>query len=286
MARIRRLESVRDLGRAGDLGALAHYTDPAYYDKAYGARRHDVEYYVALARRLKVSSVLEYGVGNGRVALPLARAGVAVFGVDLSAPMLHDLERRLREEPPEVRARVTLRQADMRTLSLRRRFPLVIAPFNVILHLYERRDFERFFQRARAHLDAGGRLVFDWSAPHAEELCRDPLRAFGAPRIRYPGTGELMRYAERFEYDPLRQVLLTWMDFMPVSGEPGFTVPLTHRQVFPQEMLALLHYNGFSDVRLTADFANRKPDAAVDSLVAHCRPGAASESARSRRRAT
>lgn len=35
--------------------------------------------------------VLEIGVGTGRIAVPLARAGVRILGVDLSAPMLGEL---------------------------------------------------------------------------------------------------------------------------------------------------------------------------------------------------
>lgn len=69
-----------------DAGALAHYADPAYYDKAYGRRRKDVDWYVRLAERVG-GPVLEYGVGNGRVAIALARAGFGVVGVDLSPPM-------------------------------------------------------------------------------------------------------------------------------------------------------------------------------------------------------
>src|SRR6187401_167453 len=78
--------SIFDVGRAGDLGATAHYADPAYYTATYAKRRHDVAYYVKKAR-LVGGPVLEYGVGNGRVALALARAKVEVDGVDLSQPM-------------------------------------------------------------------------------------------------------------------------------------------------------------------------------------------------------
>ena len=98
------------LGHAGDYGALAHYADPAYYSKAYRSRRQDVDFYVALADRVG-GPVLEYAVGNGRVALPLARSEHEVWGVDLSAPMLESLKDRLAKEGAEVQARVHLRYA-------------------------------------------------------------------------------------------------------------------------------------------------------------------------------
>ncbi len=262
--------AIEQLGTAGDAGALAHYSDPAYYTKTYGNRRHDVDYYVRLARRSK-GPVLEYGVGNGRVALGIAGAGVEVFGVDLSRAMLDDLEKRLAEGPPKLRARVHLTHGDMREVRLERRFPLVIAPFNALLHLYEREDFEALFARVREHLAADGRFVFDFSVPQPDDLCRDPERWFGAPRIRHPTMDGIVRYDERFDYDQFRQLLLVTTRFSPEHGKP-WTIPLTHRQIFPREMEALLHYNGFTEIEFTADFSDTPADRHTDSAVVSCRP--------------
>jgi SAM-dependent methyltransferase len=182
--------------------------------------------------------VLEYGIGNGRVALAIAKAGVQVTGIDLSQPMLDSLEAQLKTLPKQLRARVRWHQGDMRELELNERFPLVIAPFNCVLHLYARPDMEAFLARVRGHLAPGGRFVFDFSVPHGEDLCRDPEKAFSAPRIRHPSTGELIRYAERFEYDRLRQLLLIKMEFSPEGNGKPWTVPLTHRQSYPREMEA------------------------------------------------
>jgi SAM-dependent methyltransferase len=228
-----------------------------------------VRWYVRQARE-SGGPVLEYGVGNGRVAIPTIRAGIHVVGIDLSRPMLDDLRARAAHEPPHVRARLELVQADMREACLGRRFPLVIAPFNVILHLYRREDLERFFAGVREHLEPEGRFLFDFSLPQPSDLARSPRRSYPAPAFQHPATGIVTRYSERFEYDPLRQLMLVWMRFEPADGEPC-TVPLTHRQFFPAEMEALLHYNGFSEIEFTADFADQPPAADADSLVVSCR---------------
>ncbi len=259
-------DSIGELGSAGDAGALAPYSDPAYYEKTYKARRHDVDFYVRLARE-SGGPVLEYGAGNGRVTLAIARAGIAVHGVDLSRAMLDHLAEKLAKEPPQVRSRVAFTHGDMRAVALDgAAFPLVITPFNAFLHLYERSDVERFLERVRAHLAPGGRFVFDFSLPQPRDLARDPDRPIGAPRLRHPSTGELVRSTERFEYDPIRQLLLIETRFMPEAGEP-WSVPLTHRQFFPREVEALLHYNGFSDVEFRSDFGDGAPDAYTDSIV-------------------
>ncbi|HWA78466.1 MAG TPA: class I SAM-dependent methyltransferase [Polyangiaceae bacterium] len=259
-----------DFGYAADAGASAHYQDPSYYAATYDNRRHDVAYYAQKAR-LSRGPVLEYGIGNGRVALHVARAGIEIEGIDLSQPMLDDFARRLEQEPQKTRARVRLHAGDMRTLRLGRRFPLVIAPFNAILHLYDRRDFESFFEGVRSHLSEGGTFLFDFSVPQPDDLCRNPAAAFAAPELVHPETGERVTYAERFEYDPLRQILLSRLEFTPQAGSPPFSVPLTQRQIFPREMEALLHYNGFEQILFTADFTDQAADHYVDSIVVSCK---------------
>lgn len=239
--------------RALVVGARAHFDDPAYYAKTYASRVDDVRYYEALAGRPGVR-VLEYGVGAGRIAIPLARRGARVVGVDWSGPMLEDLERRLAQEPPDVRGRVRAVHGDMREVSLRARFDLVLVTFNTFLHLYTREDVERFLARARRHLAPLGSLVIDVSVPHPLDLARDPDRLYRAPRLRHPTTGQLVRYGERFDYDARRQILFVTSEFEPVDGAPPFAVPLAHRQFFPEELAALLHYNGFDVARVDGGF--------------------------------
>ena len=227
--------------------------------------------YVGLAQRAG-GSMLEYGVGNGRIALPVARHGIRVTGVDLAAPMLADLRRRLRAEAPAVRTRVTLRRGDMRALSLGKRFPLVICPFNTALHLYTRDDVERFFARVHEHLAPGGLFVSDLSVPLAENLARAPSKPFGTPPFRHAGTGEVVKYRERFDYDAARQVLFVSMEFEPKGAkEREWHTPLTHRQFYPQEWEALLHYNGFEVEAVHGDFEGGPLDRYSDTMVWHAR---------------
>lgn len=254
-----------------EAGSLAHYEDPAYYTATYARRLADVTYYVSLARRAG-GPVLEYGVGNGRIALPIARHDIEVVGVDHSRPMLRDLRERLRREPAEVRRRVRVVHGDMRRTRLRRRFPLVLCTFNTALHLYTRQDVEGFLARVREHLTPHGHFVVDLSMPPLAELTRDPARPFNAPRFRHPSTGTVVKNREYFDYDPVRQVLFVSMEFEPV-GAPGdaWTTPLAHRQFFPQEWAALLHYNGFHVDRVEGDFHGSPLAKDSDVMVWHAR---------------
>lgn len=241
------------IDRALVVGARAHFDDPAYYAKTYANRTEDARFYEALAGAPGLR-VLEYGIGAGRIAIPIAKRGASVVGVDWSEPMLADLERRLSREPADVRRRVRAVHGDMREVALKQKFDLVLSTFNTFLHLYTRDDVERFLARVRAHLAPKGRFVLDVSIPHPTDLARDPMRTYGAPRLRHPTTGQLVRYSERFDYDARRQILFVTSEFEPVDGGAPFAVPLAHRQFFPEELSMLLHYNGFDVSAIAGGF--------------------------------
>lgn len=269
---------MKNRSRKNDLeleaGTTAHYENPAYYTKTYKARLDDVRYYVDLARA-NSGPVLEYGCGNGRITIPLARTDTDVVGLDRSAEMLADLRARLKLEDDRVSNRVTLKRGDMRRAKLGRRFPLVFCPFNAFLHLYTRPDVEQFLARVHEHLTPRGQFIFDVSMPEPQELARDPNRAYHTPRFRYPsedGKAEtLVRYSERFDYDKLRQVLFVAMEFSPVNGGEPWMTPLAHRQFYPQELEALLHYNGFEVDVFSGDFVGSPVSTSSSTLLIHAR---------------
>ena len=225
-------------------GSLSHYTEPSYYDKCYANRHHDIAFYET--QTASAQTILEYGCGNGRIALPLARRGAHVTGVDLSIPMLESFRERLGREPKPVRDRITLVHGDMRKKRLKRRFEVVLCTFNTFLHLYDRGDVEQFLACVRNHLEPEGKFIMDTSLPLIEELARNPGRPYRVPRLKYPPTGQVVRYAEYFDYDPMSQVMRVTMRFEPFDDpKAAWSVLLAHRQFQPQEIEALFHYNGF-----------------------------------------
>lgn len=284
-----------------EAGARAHFEDPVYYSDTYDWRDEDVVYYRALAEAR--GRVLEHGIGNGRVALPMARAGVEVTGLDHTRAMLDHLRALLKREPPAVRRRVVLHEGDVRTARLGKRFPLVFCPFNAALHLYTRRDVEAWLARVREHLEPRGELVFDISMPIPADLARDPSVPYRIPPFEHPTAGRVS-YREHFDYDRVRQVLFVSMFFEPAPRRRSaksdtaarkaaggtsarkaasrvsaprqitetFMTPLAHRQFYPQEMEALLHYNGFEVRELYGDFERGPLVQTSDVMVWHATP--------------
>jgi SAM-dependent methyltransferase len=138
------------------------------YDPWSRSVTEDVSFYVAEALEVSPGPVVELGVGTGRIAVPIAAAGVRVIGVDSSAGMLEVC--RERAESAGVAELVELRLGDLRAPPVSERVSLVLCPFRSYLHL--RSDDERLdaLRAARELLVPGGRLIFDVFAPGADDI--------------------------------------------------------------------------------------------------------------------
>ena len=127
----------------------------------------DVSFYVEEAVRAG-GPVLELGVGTGRIAVPMAAAGVPVIGVDTSEGML--AVARERAELAGVAALVDLRQGDMRDPPVEGEFALIAIPFRSLLHMENDDDRRAALRAVRDRLAPDGRFVFDVFTPAADDI--------------------------------------------------------------------------------------------------------------------
>jgi SAM-dependent methyltransferase len=128
------------------------------YDVWAAHMTEDVPFYVELARAAD-GPVVELAVGNGRVAVPVAKElGRTVIGVDFSTGMLEQARTRAQAEGVDL----DLRLGDMRDFELDEAAALVYSPFRSLLHLPTWADRRRVFERVAANLQLGGRFV--WNA--------------------------------------------------------------------------------------------------------------------------
>jgi ubiquinone/menaquinone biosynthesis C-methylase UbiE len=128
------------------------------YDEWAAHMTADIDFYVALARQAD-GPIVELAIGNGRVAIPVARAtGQKVIGVDTSRAMLRQAHERAREAGVELE----LQAGDMRDFAVEEPAALVYCPFRALLHLPTWADRRQTFERVAAALRPGGR--FAWNA--------------------------------------------------------------------------------------------------------------------------
>jgi SAM-dependent methyltransferase len=138
-----------------------------FYDPWSQSVTEDVGFYVEQALA-SGGPVVELAVGTGRIAVPIAQAGVDVIGVDSSPAMLAIA--RAAAVAAGVEARIDLRVGDLREPPVPERVPLVLCPFRTLLHMETEDEKLRALRAARELLDPGGTYVFDVFAPSREDI--------------------------------------------------------------------------------------------------------------------
>jgi SAM-dependent methyltransferase len=178
-----------------------------YYDLDLAGYEEDVGIYENLGRRHD-RPVLELGVGTGRVAIPLLRAGLRVVGIDRSEAMLAQAQRKLETlRPQRLASNVRLLEADMTDFNLEESFGLVFCALGGFVHLRSQDNQVRALECARRHLASDGLLVIDLPAfdPQEWEPGVQPLILHWTRRDA-PRDVLVSKYRS-CQADPARQVL-------------------------------------------------------------------------------
>jgi SAM-dependent methyltransferase len=135
------------------------YKHSARFYDLFGSK-NDLEFYRRLALR-SGRNALELGVGTGRLAIPLAKAGITVVGIDNSVHMLDVAGEKLAKESKAVRKLVILRSGDMRNFELEQVFPFIYIPSSTFDHNTTAKEQEKALSCIYKHLEKGGTLAFD-----------------------------------------------------------------------------------------------------------------------------
>jgi SAM-dependent methyltransferase len=243
------------------------YARPELYAAQYQYYRDDLHFYRRLAEDYG-APVLELGTGTGRVSLALARAGVAVVGLELSLEMLEYAQGEV--DSAKLNERVTLQQGDMRSFELERRFPLIIAPFNALMHLYTLSDQDAALACVRNHLAPGGAFAFDLYIPNFSGL--DQLKRVPEWQHVSGAKSELFVYQT---HDPIRQTITShyYLDTVDDAGQLSRqTSTLTQRYYMRFELERALSMAGLKTVQLFGSFDREPLTLTATHLVVIARP--------------
>jgi len=231
--------------------------DPVYdsiariYDPWSRSVTEDVDFYVEQALAAD-APVVELAVGTGRIAVPIAGAGVRVIGVDLSTRMLDVAGAYARERGVE--RLVDLRHGDLLDPPVSERVSLVICPFRSLLHMPGTSEKLGALRAAYTLLEPGGRFVFDVFAPSREDI----EETHGRWLEREPGI------FERADWDERARTLTLSVR----SGDVGASFGL--HWLGESEWRELIAEAGFELEALWGWF-DRRPYAGEEDMIFSCR---------------
>jgi SAM-dependent methyltransferase len=282
-----------------DHNNLEEFADPDNYDIEDDSDT-GVAFYSALARETG-GPILEIACGTGRVSIPIARLGLAVTGLDLVPGMLERARRKAAGLPTR------WVEGDARTFDLGEQFRLVFLTGNAFQMFLTRADQEALLARVRVHLHEEGLFAFETRNPRWTNLTPpdqvehgEGLFAFLESRTEEEegqsytdSSGHEVRVSRTQVYDHVAQVLhwTTYRRWGPASANPPprgeSTLRSTRKRValqeqtkitriavrftFPQELAALLHYNGFNLIRQYGDWNLEPLSAGSPSIICVCR---------------
>lgn len=252
-----------------DYDSFDEFRDPETYDLECDEVDEELPLIELWARSAGGDRVLDLACGTGRTALRLARRGFQVTGVDLMPEMVA----RGREKAATQSLTVEWVVADARTVQLHGQFSSAYMVGNAFQMFYTRADQETLFARVREHLLLEGNFIFETRNPSPRNLS-----AVWHPEPRTyttPGGGQLVVTEEPSVYDPLTQIQhrssrYRWL--APDGRQVETSKHIALRYVFPQEIEALLHYNGFSIRATYGDWQGNPLAADSPEMIFVCQP--------------
>ena len=172
---------------------------------------------------------LEFAIGTGRVAVPLAARDVPVSGIELSRPMLDQL----RTKADETTIPVVV--GDMASAEAPGDYSLVYLVYNTISNLQTQAEQVACFRNAARHLAPGGRFVIELWVP---ELRRLPP---GVPAtVGHVESGYILLDT----YDVLQQHVVSH-HFLFDDSRRAELFRSPHRYIWPAELDLMAQLAGF-----------------------------------------
>jgi SAM-dependent methyltransferase len=248
---------------------MQEYDDPVRYDAEYGSIDGDGAFFLSLAESCG-GRVLDLGCGTGRLAIPLARRGKEVTGIDRSRAMLTYAE----AKAGHLATRWV--EGDFRNFELGREFDLIIACGHAFQALLTEADQRTFLRCARRHLAAGGRLAFD--TRNTVPLHLDVTSQEGSWHSFVLPDGSVVDVSGIEAYDAAAGIMhyrtfRTRRD----SGVRTETV-LDIKFTAPDDLLCLLRESGLQEERVFGDFSGGPLTDASPEIVVVARSDQAGQS--------
>ena len=193
-----------------------------------------------LAEYARQDCALEFAIGTGRIALPLAARGVRVDGIELSPHMIE----RLRAKPAGQTLQIVC--GDMSRATTNRRYPLDYLVYNTLFNLLTAEDQIRCFENAARHLTPDGCFVVETALPHAW------IAPGQADYVHTETVGTDKVTLDVARYDPVTQLLEE--NHVQLTPQGIRMTPIVCRLITPGEMDLMARIAGLRLVQRYADW--------------------------------
>jgi len=229
--------------------------EASFYDQVYD-RQDDVPFYLEYCSKTG-GPILECCSGTGRIAIPIARAGLDITGLDLNEKMLRVCRSKLLKENQSVRKRLHLVKGDMRNFSIDKKFKIAFIAFASFLQNTSIEDEESTLRCIANHLEDNGLLILDIFNP---DLSRPQhlLRLDHVHELKNRNT--FLRFSSDSPNIEKQLIDSTAIyDLVRPNGSiKRSIVRIQRRYIFHDELLKLLERTGFQIDEVFGSFRKEK----------------------------
>ncbi|MGF1740295.1 class I SAM-dependent methyltransferase [Vibrio profundum] len=212
---------------------------------------YDFQRFIEYAQKHNVQRVLEVCCGTGRIAIPLAKSGLHITGIDKSSEMLILLKNKCLEN--SLKDQIDIAEANSQEFDLGlTRFDMSIIAFNSFLCIADEQAQIETLANIYHHLRPKGVLLIDFLNPCYLSLSgTNEYRAGPNRRCIYTGK-EYVRFSRSTPIDHnQRQVIFGY--YQEIASEKKYEFEFTWRPVTADQIISMLEESGFSKVNLYGD---------------------------------
>lgn len=245
---------------------LEEFTDPPNYDLEEGERSAPrIAFYCELAKTVG-GPVLEIACGSGLATLPIAALGLDVTGIDLSRPMLEHARWKAGQQGLQIH----WVEADARSFDLGRQHQIILLTGNAFQAFLRREDQVALLTSVRRHLSPSGIFAFETRNPSGHDLEEQPDEELEYSYISVEGHHVFVSFTQA--YDPIKQIMYwtTYRRWTDANQERQKATHIACRFTHPQELDALLHYNGFRIIQQYGNWDRSALTASSPSIISIC----------------
>lgn len=238
---------------------LSKYANPEEYDETYKSYTADLEF-IETHLGENTQLIIELACGTGRLAIPLAKQGHLVYGVDIDAGMLKYAQHKADTEGLVLQLSVQ----DCTQLNLPIKSNLIYMTGNSFQHFLTNESQDALFTSVKRHLNPKGEFIFDTRNPILHELSN--VNIF---EELIEQNGETTKVISQEVYNHLTQILECTSTYISLNNEYQDHIKL--RYTYPLELKRLLQQHGFELINLYGSWKKTRFDTNSVSMVVHAR---------------
>ena len=226
-----------------------------FYDLETEQNKNDIPFYIEYARKAD-GLALELACGTGRIVIPMAEAGIKVWGVDISKEMLKIAEKKINGLAEKTKKNIKLIHGDMQSFELEEKFSFIFVAARSFQSLLTRKEQGACLDCVGKHLSQGGIFIVDLFAPKHDYLARKKMSHYLGKMYDKKRDIIIVKRAE-VAYDLVNQTLkqdrfYEWTDENGAFHRKIWSFELSY--LFRYEAELLLEKHGFEIEDVFGDF--------------------------------